>query len=208
MKIPPNGVIRIGDKEYLKVSARLQMFRSTYSAETSWKIINEIVNISDTGVIFKSSIVNPDDKVVSVGHGYNDRVNDKSMEKAETCAVGRALAFFDHQFGGDYEIASADEIEKMVDMTTGEIKSNGTPTELAQELNQIQNQLKTKNGNGVFIMPSGKHKGVKITEVPASYMEWCLENGKFGSDIKPKAIEELRRRKASQTPVEADDLPF
>tara|TARA_R100001530_G_scaffold3566_4_gene5203 strand:- start:2661 stop:3287 length:627 start_codon:yes stop_codon:yes gene_type:complete len=208
MKIPLNGVIKIGDKKYLKVSARLQMFRSSYSAEKNWKIINEIVNISDTGVIFKSSIVNPDDKVVSIGHGYNDKVNDKSMEKAETCAVGRALAFFDHQFGGDYEIASADEIEKMDDMTTG------TSTELERELNQIQDQLKTKNANGVFVMPGGKHKGVKITEVPTDYMVWCLQNNKFNDDVKPKALAEMKRRNDAkdpehQIPDEFDDgLPF
>jgi uncharacterized protein (DUF3820 family) len=39
------------------------------------------------------------------------------------------------------------------------------------------------------IMPFGKHKGVKMANVPASYLLWLLENDKCSESVKEYIIE-------------------
>ena len=33
-------------------------------------------------------------------------------------------------------------------------------------------------------MPWGKYKGDKMTNIPASYLLWCYDNGKCSGDVK------------------------
>ena len=101
--------IDIGKKIYKLVAERLQLFWERYP---DLHIETDAEPFAD-GVIMRACIVSNDDGYAtkSIGHAYAEISNDafKALEKAESCAVGRALAFLHKDLMGS-EIASADEI--------------------------------------------------------------------------------------------------
>jgi len=101
--------IKIGNKDYKLVAERLVLFWKKYPdlhIETNAEPF-------DSGVIMRARIVRADGGTASIGHAYAEVGNDafKALEKAESCAVGRALAFLDEDLMGS-EIASADELSE------------------------------------------------------------------------------------------------
>lgn len=84
-------------KQYLQVAGRILLFRADHPIDTGWAIKTTIMNATDTAVVFLAEIANPEGVVVASGHGravatqagnYGGRI----FEKAETAAIGRALA--------------------------------------------------------------------------------------------------------------------
>lgn len=84
-------------KQYLQVSGRILLFRANHPIDMGWAIKTTIMNATDTAVVFLAEIANPEGIVVASGHGravasqagnYGGRI----FEKAETAAIGRALA--------------------------------------------------------------------------------------------------------------------
>lgn len=84
-----------GGKKYLGVAPRIMLFRERCAVEDSWSIITELVEggFQEGFAVFKASIINPCGVVVSMGYKTEDRQGfSEFYEKAETGAVGRALA--------------------------------------------------------------------------------------------------------------------
>jgi hypothetical protein len=90
-KLPGKG----GPKDYLPVAARVLWFREKFPPESGWSII---VDLADGGyekgfAVYRCEIRDPEGRLVAVGHnvehkgGFGD-----FMQKAETGAIGRALA--------------------------------------------------------------------------------------------------------------------
>ena len=109
---------------YTKVVDRLTAFKEKYHPDHGYSIITNIESLTDNYVVFKAEIIaftgdgtDKDKIVVATGHGFNAIAKEKSLEKAETVAVGRALAFFDPKFGGESELASQEEMDKFREMT-------------------------------------------------------------------------------------------
>lgn len=84
-------------KQYLQVTGRILLFRADHPIDTGWAIRTTIMNATDTAVVFLAEIANPNGVIVASGHGravaaqagnYGGRI----FEKAETAAIGRALA--------------------------------------------------------------------------------------------------------------------
>jgi len=102
--------IQLKGKEYKTVAERLLYFWENYPEyhlETS-------VQHSGGGVTARAKVVDKEGRVFSCGHAegiYSG--GDKIMEKTETTAVGRCLAFLDKELMGS-EVASADEIATWV----------------------------------------------------------------------------------------------
>lgn len=100
--------ITLQGKEYIQVSERLIKFNEDHKNGT---IDTEATFNGDT-VYFKA-IVFPDSKDSSrhfSGHSFGKLGKEKALEKLETVAVGRALAFMG--IGIVEGIASADEMDK------------------------------------------------------------------------------------------------
>ena len=99
--------IKIGNKEYKLVAERLKLFWGKYP---DLHIETDVRSFHD-GALLEAIIVDGDNNAKSIGHAYTDVGSDafKAIEKGESCAVGRALAFLDEELMGS-EIASADEI--------------------------------------------------------------------------------------------------
>jgi hypothetical protein len=83
-------LINLKGKPYLQVAHRLVWFRKEHP---DWRIITEIKELADKAVIMKAVIMDNDGSVIATAHkketqsGFSDYI-----EKAETGAIGRALA--------------------------------------------------------------------------------------------------------------------
>jgi hypothetical protein len=111
--------IELKGKLYKLVSERLEVFFEKYPDH---KIVTH-VTVADPGrTIMEANIVH-DQRVVASGHAEGvygaDSFTSKVLEKAETCSVGRALAFLDKDLMGA-EIASADEISAAIQQKSSE----------------------------------------------------------------------------------------
>jgi hypothetical protein len=98
-------------KEYAKVKDRLQEFRTAHTRAR----IETIPTFQEDGVIvFKCTILSDkadQNSAEATGHAFgNISKGEKSFEKLETIAVGRALALLG--YASDGEIASSEEMEE------------------------------------------------------------------------------------------------
>ena len=96
--------INLKGKQYCQVVERLKAFRESYP---NWSILTEYA-INDQRAVFTAKILDENGRVVSMGHGMKNVNAEFNLEKVETRAVGRALAFLG--LGVDGSIASAEEV--------------------------------------------------------------------------------------------------
>lgn len=101
--------IKLKGKDYVEVKERVSFFNEEYP---NGSIQSEMI-FGNKGVIFKA-IITPDVSVPTrqfFGHSHSENLTgDKAMEKLETVAIGRALAFMG--IGIIDSVASADEMQK------------------------------------------------------------------------------------------------
>lgn len=180
-----NERIRVqGGKLYTKVVDRLTAFKEKYHPDKGFFIQTNITTLTDNYVVFKAEILNKEGVILATGHGFNAIAKEKSLEKAETVAVGRALAFFDPMYGGESELASQEEIEKWEDLTKDDgsqfPQTQKVPTGVDKIVDKAMNQM---NGNskelkdGVCNFP--KHKGKMWSQVAGEdldYLKWITSS--------------------------------
>lgn len=125
--------IKLKGKDYVQVKDRILYFNENFP---NGSISTEYTTLGNQ-VVF-TAFVTPDvDKPNRVfkAHSHDQVTGDKALEKLETVAVGRALAFMG--VGIIESIASADEIQKFnqrVDRETGEIITKPTKPSMGIEL--------------------------------------------------------------------------
>lgn len=183
-----------GGKLYTRVVDRLTAFKGRFPVGIDSVLIHtEIHTLTDSYVVFKATI-SEGDTILATGHGFNAIAKEKAFEKAETVAVGRALAFFDPQYGGESELASQEEMEKFQELT----KDDGSQfpqqqtkrnTDLSKNLQDQVDKAKSQM-NGESTVPEEefeldavcnfkKHKGKMWSEVAdedREYISWVLNN--------------------------------
>jgi hypothetical protein len=182
-----------GGKLYTKVVDRLTAFKGRFPTAPDGVLIHtQIHTLTDNYVVFKAFILEGE-TVLATGHGFNAIAKEKAFEKAETVAVGRALAFFDPMYGGESELASQEEMEKFKELTSDNTitKDDGShvpPTETKSNgVLGLAEEAKKKMTNGTIPATSDgvcnftKHKG-KMWSVVAKedldYITWILNNVK------------------------------
>tara|TARA_R100000234_G_scaffold118565_1_gene99273 strand:+ start:484 stop:861 length:378 start_codon:yes stop_codon:yes gene_type:complete len=122
--------INIKGKKYITVNERLIYFRAQPIFK-GWRILEELVELNEKEGIFKVSILDKENNVITSAHAqeYRDSsyINKTSfVENGYTSALGRALGYLG--IGIDISIASADE---MINAVNNQNK----------KINQYQNQL-------------------------------------------------------------------
>src|SRR5687767_7238313 len=116
----PNGQVRFEKTEtdYLPVAARIAWFRKE---NPYWSIITEVEQLADKAVIMKATIKDMLGAVIATARkketeaGFPDYI-----EKAETGAVGRALAMCGY---GTLQAPEFDEQERLADAPVEKAKS-------------------------------------------------------------------------------------
>jgi len=112
------------EMKYLEVKWRIYGFATDY-LPWGWRLITEELPsemIKDIPVAkFKATVFDPDDKIVATGHGLVRRDQfDRYYEKAETAAVGRALALIG--LGTQYAEELNEDVEAF-DMTDSPVET-------------------------------------------------------------------------------------
>lgn len=128
--------VNIKGKEYITVNERLIYFRSQ-AAFKGWRIKEDVIELNEKEGVFKVSILNAENVVISSAHAqeYRDAsyINKTSfLENGFTSALGRALGYLG--IGIDVSIATADE---MVNALNNQNKTK--PKNQYNNINQIQN---------------------------------------------------------------------
>jgi hypothetical protein len=115
MKTPkgtPLTLITLRGKDYLQVQQRLVWF---VEEKPDWSIGTEALHLTDDSAYFRATIRDESGRIRATAHKYENNLSCPVhfREKAETSAIGRALAFvgFGTQFCGD----ELDEGENIVD---------------------------------------------------------------------------------------------
>ena len=161
-------LISLKGKQYLQVAHRLVWFREE---KPDWSITTEFVEKSATHALAKAVIANEKGLIVATAHKLETQKGFQDFhEKAETGAIGRALAMcgYGTQFAEDL-----DEGERIVD---------------------APQPLKTVTRPGQWTIPMGKYMGRQIEEVDESelkqYCNWLVKSAKEkGKDLGRDAAE-------------------
>ena len=104
--------VNIKGKQYITVNERLLHFRKQPIFK-GWRIVEELIELNDKEGVFKVSILDTENNVISSAHAqeYRDAsyINKTSfLENGYTSALGRALGYLG--IGIDVSIATADEM--------------------------------------------------------------------------------------------------
>lgn len=100
-----------GGADYARVAERMKQFRE----DNPNGLVETTPTISGTQIMFKARILkdkNNPNSGEATGHSLLDGKGEKVFEKAETVAVGRALAYLGYLASG--EIASSEEMEEFL----------------------------------------------------------------------------------------------
>lgn len=108
---PNEHMMKLKGKDYLQVAWRLVWFRDEHP---DWCINAELLTADDEHAVFKAAIYDAEGKQKSSGHGSESKRDfGDFLEKAETKAVGRALAMLG--YGTQFAGGELDEGERIVD---------------------------------------------------------------------------------------------
>jgi len=100
---PEDHMLSLRGNKYLQVMWRLVWFREEHP---DWTIQTKVIGQANGFCMFKASIVDDKGRVLSTGHGSETKEDfGDYIEKAETKAVGRALAMLGYgtQFSPDLD---------------------------------------------------------------------------------------------------------
>lgn len=100
--------LNLQGKDYLQVTHRLVWFREEHP---DWAIRTAVVKIEPEIAVFEARISNPDGIIIASAHGTQLSAKFPAyIEKAESKAVGRALAFIGYGTAHAQELDDSDDI--------------------------------------------------------------------------------------------------
>jgi hypothetical protein len=172
-------LLNLRGKEYLEVKYRLVWFREDHS---DWSIETELVSVTEVSAYAKATVKDETGRIIATSHKFESVQGFPDfIEKAETGAIGRALALIG--YGTQFCADELDEGSRIVDAPVTsrpvQAKTNG-PEELSEET-----EISSVMDPADYMINFGrKYKGRKVKEIPKdeleSYIEW-LE----GSAVRP-----------------------
>lgn len=156
-------------KDYLDVQYRVLWMREEHA---DWGIQTEFLSLSPEGAIAHATIRDAMGKILAQGtKSENPKGFEDYIEKAETGAIGRALALcgYGTQFAQELE-----EGERIVDSPR---EPKGAPSNVAP--------IRPAEGDlGAYVLPFGKYQGKRLAEIGHhdldNYFQWMKKNQKPG----------------------------
>lgn len=185
-------MLNLKGKDYLMVAYRLVWFREEHP---DWKIDTELLQRGTnerTGadyVIFRATVSDKEGNVLATGHKYEDEKGFPDyIEKSETGAIGRTLAFCGY---GTQFAPELDEQHRLADSPT-QRKPTATVFPESRDINPHEAQnLETET------FPGGVHTGKTFREVLEKdkkvnfkYSDWAKHTVETSHtvDVKPYVI--------------------
>lgn len=180
---------------YSKVVDRMRLFRNDFPAEKGWAVLTEPINLSNEAVVFEVKINNPEGVTVATGFSNNILGRDKALEKAETVAIGRAIANFNPKYGGDaHEFASEEEMQKFQEnQNITKEHDELFPKKIAVDLEPIV----TENDGATLWPFNGKNKDKPIADFNIPTCVWYLENFDRLKDPQYKAYKDMLQNRVN-----------
>ena len=117
-----NGQVRWEqtDADYLPVAARIAWFRKDHP---DWSIITKVVELANKAVIMKAIIKDANGRIIATARKKETEIGFPDyIEKAETGAIGRALAMCGY---GTLQAPEFDEGERIADAPVEKGKNGG-----------------------------------------------------------------------------------
>lgn len=181
-------LLNLRGKDYLEVKYRLVWFREDHP---DWSIETEFVSITDKSACAKAAVRDSTGRIIATSHKFeNERGFPDFLEKAETGAIGRALALIG--YGTQFCADELDEGDRIVDspVSTRAAYAAGSASSSVPNVLGAQSESLPLDGDahgpglkrgdlpvdpGEFQVPFGKkYKGKKISEIPQQEIEGYL----------------------------------
>lgn len=160
-------LLNLRGKEYLEVKYRLVWFREEHP---NWSIETEFVQVTDRSACARAVVRDETGRIIATSHKAETASNFPDfMEKAETGAIGRALALIG--FGTQFCADELDEGERIVDAPVPGLTLSASK----------QTQASSSQDLGDFRINFGKkYIGKRLKDVPQDeiegYLKWLEGN--------------------------------
>ncbi len=197
-------LLNLRGKEYLEVKYRLVWFREDHP---DWSIETEIMNVTDVSAYARATIRDETGRVIATSHKFESIQGFPDfIEKAETGAIGRALALIG--YGTQFCADELDEGQRIVDApavpthrtSQSKEESAALTTKTAESSLSFVGNDEPAEGGLLQVEPSSameagepgdyrisfgrKYKGKKLKEIPKSEMESYIK-WLEGSGVRP-----------------------
>lgn len=160
---PNEHMMKLKGKDYLQVAWRLVWFREDHP---DFGINTEALSLTEDHAIFKTTITDANGIQLSSGHGSESKRDfGDFIEKAETKAIGRALAMLG--YGTQFAADELDEGDRIVDspINRGKVQPEPLPADAL------------KPGEKMDLPPAGSWNPMNAASM------WCKNNGVKISDL-------------------------
>jgi hypothetical protein len=163
-------LLNLRGKQYLEVKYRLVWFREEHP---TWSIETQLVSVTDTSAYAKATIRDDTGRIIATSHKFESVQGFPDfIEKAETGAIGRALALIG--YGTQFCADELDEGKRIVD-APAEMMKRASQTPQTNEASASERGEAVTPGD--FTINFGrKYKGKKLKEIARaeleSYVKW------------------------------------
>lgn len=182
-------LINLKGKDYLQVAWRLVWFREE---KPLWSIDPVIIELDADHAIFRACIFDESGVQKCAAHGSESKRDfGDYIEKAETKAVGRALAMLG--YGTQFTATELDEGDRIVDSPLTLGSKAAADRVGADKLAQIEKQIEaaaTTGAEGAKLAARGQIEFIKAN---ATDEELARLRGKYGNDLERMTMQQAAR---------------
>lgn len=184
-------LLNLRGKEYLEVKYRLVWFREDHA---DWAIETELLSVTDQSAYARATVKDQEGRVIATSHKFETKQGFPDfIEKAETGAIGRALALIG--YGTQFCADELDEGSRIVDAPVSRKVAPKPGTKIVREEDRIPSSLKVEgkpampaknaastNPGDYEVTFGKKYKGIKLRDIPRTelegYLEWLEDSAK------------------------------
>lgn len=165
---PNEHMMKLKGKDYLQVAWRLVWFREDHP---DWGINAECIEQDQEHAIFKAVICDENGLQKSSGHGSESKRDfGDYLEKAETKAIGRALAMLG--YGTQFAADELDEGERIVDSPINRTKKEEPVPDKVEKTPERADKEAARRATIEVLL---KEHGINNSTFISHYREYCRD---------------------------------
>lgn len=202
-------VLNLRGKDYLEVKYRIVWFREE---RPDWSIETEFTHMADKSACAKATVRDVSGRIVATSHKIEAASHFPDFaEKAETGAIGRALALLGYgtQFCGE----EMDEGKRIVDSPVGPEKVAPKDRKASDPHGPAPEGMEHLADDSRYIVPFGKFKQRTLEEVgPSDLRDYVVylegKAAKDGKPIDPAGVVADFIKRAEKFVADAENAPL